>query len=54
MFDIEQLPFILYFKENKIYRYEGSLKLNDLLHYLSADNFKEALVFHEDLQEFAD
>jgi hypothetical protein len=40
MFQIESYPFVLFFRNNVIYRYTGGLKLDDLLEYLSADNFK--------------
>ena len=52
MFNIRKFPFVLFFKENKIYKYEGGLALTDLLEYLSADNFKNAPVYHENLEDF--
>ena len=38
-FLIDRFPFILYFNNNKIYRYSGALDTPALLKYLSADNY---------------
>jgi thioredoxin-related protein len=55
MFRIESYPFVLFFKGNIIYRYTGSLKLEDLLKYLSGDNYKNTTISTEytsDMQSY--
>ena len=50
MFRVDGFPFILYFAENKVFKYssEGGLETKDFLEYLSADNFRESRVVIED------
>ena len=52
MFRVDKFPFVLFFKNNKIYRYKGSLELNETLNFLSGDNFMESEVGVENLQNF--
>jgi len=52
MFSIESYPFVLFFKDNVIYRYLGGLDTEALLKYLSGDNFKDtklASVYAQDM-----
>ncbi len=42
MFRIESYPFVLFFKNNAIYRYTGGLSIVTLLEYLSDENYKSA------------
>ncbi|CDW76595.1 protein disulfide isomerase [Stylonychia lemnae] len=50
-FQIDQFPFLLLFKNNKIYKYKGGLEFNELLNFLSADNYKEAEIYSENTQD---
>jgi hypothetical protein len=55
MFRIESYPFILYFKDNTIYRYNGGLTTEALLKYLSVENFKDpklASVYTADMRDY--
>ena len=55
MFRIESYPFILYFKDNTIYRYNGGLSTEALLKYLSVENFKDpklASVYTADMRDY--
>ena len=47
IFRVDKFPFVLLFKDNKIFRYTGSLELNDTLSYLSGDNFMDADIWSE-------
>ncbi len=49
IFRVDKFPFVLFFKNNKIYRYKGSLELNETLNYLSGDNFMESEIIAENL-----
>ena len=49
---VDKFPFVLFFKDNKIYRYEGNLDVSSLLEFLSADNYLEAKITVSDLQEY--
>ena len=49
---VESFPFMLFFKDNKVYRYIGDIDFNSLLEFLSADNYLDAKVYFEDLQDF--
>jgi len=54
IFRPSEFPFILFVKENKIYRYKGSLAIEDLLKYLSADNYitdKNSTIQTENLKD---
>ena len=50
---VRGFPWVLFFKANKIYKYEGDLDKNALLEYLSADNYLDSKVQVADLQDFA-
>ena len=55
MFRIDSYPFLLFFKDNFIYRYQGGLSSEALLTYLSGDNFKDtklATVYNNDMQDY--
>ena len=55
MFEIQDFPFVLFFKEGKIYKYKGDLNQDELLKYLSGDNYLDkdkSDVYHENLIDF--
>lgn len=51
---VDTFPFVIFFKDNKIYRYEGTLDLNSFLDFLSADNYKDSKVQIHDLKDFTE
>lgn len=53
-FRLDNFPFILFFKDDKIYRYTGRLEIEHLLKYLSADNYlnsPHSHIFEENFRE---
>ena len=53
--EITSYPFVLFFKNNMIFKYTGSLSIETTLKYLSVDNYKSseyATVYHENLFEY--
>jgi hypothetical protein len=52
LFRPQGFPFLLLFKENKIYRYTGGLELNETLDFLSGENFVDADVYDSNLMNF--
>jgi len=38
--EIRSYPFVLFFKNNMIFKYIGNLSIDTTLEYLSSDNFK--------------
>ena len=53
--EITSYPFVLFFKNNMIFKYTGSLSIETTMKYLSLENYKSAeyaIVYHENLFEY--